>query len=151
MDANENIYKKSIGCTLTSIEGLNMNKVVGEFTGKKIGPTFFRGSKPIDGIWATSNLVVTHACAMLAGFGVGDHCMFIIDFQESGMVGTTPFRVQCFTSRRLNTKVSSGATKKYVERLEESIEKHWLIEKLGHLHMRYTSKSKFQQELNRLD
>ncbi len=36
MDTNENIYKKSIGCTLTSIKGLNMNEVVGEFTGKKI-------------------------------------------------------------------------------------------------------------------
>jgi hypothetical protein len=151
MDANENIYKKSIRRTLTSIEGLNMNEVVGEFTGKKIGPTFFRGSKPINGVWATSDLVVTHACAMPVGFGVGDHRMFIIDFQESSMVGTALFRVQRFTSRRLNTKVSSGATKKYVERLEESIEKYWLIKKLDHLHMRYTSKPKFQRELNKLD
>ena len=50
MDANEDIYKKSIGKTLTDTEGLNMVEAVGEFTGKKIGPTFFQGSKPIDGI-----------------------------------------------------------------------------------------------------
>jgi hypothetical protein len=124
MDTNEDIYKKSIGQSLTSIEGLNMKEFAGEFTGKKIGPTFFR----------TSNLVVTHACLMPAGFGVGDHRMFIIDFQEPSMVGAAPFRVQRFTSRRLNTKVSSGATQKYVERLEANIAKHCLTEKLSILH-----------------
>ncbi len=57
-----------------------MSEVVGDFTGKKKSPTFFRGSKPIDGIWATPNLVVTHACVMLVGYGVGDHWLFVVDF-----------------------------------------------------------------------
>ncbi len=48
MDANEDIYKKSLGKSLTKIDGLNMSEVVGDFTGKRIGSTFFRGSKPID-------------------------------------------------------------------------------------------------------
>jgi hypothetical protein len=77
MAANENIYKKTIGQSLTSVEGLNMQDVVGGFTGKKIGPMFFRGSRPIDGVWATSNLIVTHACVMPAGFDVGDHHIII--------------------------------------------------------------------------
>ncbi len=80
MDANEDIYKKSIGKALANKEDLNMVKVVGEFTGKKIGATFFWGSKPIDGIWATKDIGVTHACVMPAGFGVGDHQMFVVDF-----------------------------------------------------------------------
>jgi hypothetical protein len=42
--------KKSIGRTLTDREGLGMVEAVREFTGKKIGPTFFRGLKPINGI-----------------------------------------------------------------------------------------------------
>jgi hypothetical protein len=42
MDPNEEIYKKSLGKSLTSSEGLNMVEVVGEFTGKRIGATFFR-------------------------------------------------------------------------------------------------------------
>ncbi len=50
IDATENIYRKSIGQSLTSVEGLNMQEVIGEFTGKKIGPIFFRGSKPVDGV-----------------------------------------------------------------------------------------------------
>jgi hypothetical protein len=111
MDANENIYSKSIGKMLTHHEGLNMQEVVREFTGKKIGPTFFQGSKPIDGIWATKDLVITHACIMPASFGVGDHQLFIIDFQETSMVGLAPFKIQRFQSRRLNTKASSGAIK----------------------------------------
>ena len=41
MDANENIYKKSLEKSITAIDGLNMNEVVGTFTGKKIGETFF--------------------------------------------------------------------------------------------------------------
>ncbi len=80
MDANEDIYKKLIGKLLTTKDGLNMLEVVGNFTGKKIGPMFFQGSKPIDGIWATPDVVVTHACVMPAGYGIGSHPLFVVDF-----------------------------------------------------------------------
>ena len=36
MDANEDIYNKSLGKLINSIDGLNLNEVVGTFTGKKI-------------------------------------------------------------------------------------------------------------------
>jgi hypothetical protein len=151
MDANEDIYRKSIGKSLTNVDGLNMSEVVGDFTGKKIGPTFFRGIKPIDGIWATRDINVIHACVMPAGYGVGDHRMFIIDFQEASIVGTTPFRVQRFSTRRLNNKVSSGATKKYFERLEKNIMKHRLLEKLNVLGQRDQKRKSVQRELNKID
>ena len=41
MDANSHIYKKSIGKALTAEAGLEMKDVVGDFTGKQIGATFF--------------------------------------------------------------------------------------------------------------
>ncbi len=151
MDANEDIYHKSMGKTLTNVDGLNMSKVVGDFTGKKIGPTFFRGSKPIDGIWATRDINVIHACVMPAGYGVGDHRMFIVDFQEASIVSTTPFRVQRFSTRRLNSKVSSGATKKYVKRLEKNITKHRILEKLNVLRQRDQKRKSVQRELNKID
>jgi hypothetical protein len=44
IDANEDIYKKSLGKSLMKSNGLRMLEVVGDFTGTKIGPTFFRGS-----------------------------------------------------------------------------------------------------------
>ncbi len=50
LDANEDIYCKSIGKALMDINGLAMKEVVGEFTHQCVGATFFRGSKPIDGV-----------------------------------------------------------------------------------------------------
>ena len=44
MDANEEIYKKSIGKSITARYGLNMSEVVGIFTVNKIGSNFFIGS-----------------------------------------------------------------------------------------------------------
>ena len=50
LDANEDIYKKLLGKALTARDGLAMKEVVGDFTGRRLGATHFRGSKPIDGI-----------------------------------------------------------------------------------------------------
>ena len=151
LDANEDIYKKSLGKSLTKSDGLGMSEVIGDFTGKKVGPTFFRGSKPIDGIWATPDIMITHACIMPAGFGVGDHRLFVVDFQEESLVGTAPFRIKRFAARRLNTKVSSGATQKYIKRMEEQLSRHRLIERLGQLHNTCTSRRSFRRGLNKLD
>ena len=41
MIENEHIYKKEIGKSLTDVEGLGMQEVVGAFTGENIGATFF--------------------------------------------------------------------------------------------------------------
>ncbi len=151
MDANKDIYKKLIGKTLTDREGLNMVEAVREFTGKKIGPTFFQGSKRIDGIWTTADVVVTHACVMPVGFGVGDHRLFVLDMQASSLIGEEPLKVQRFTLRRLNTKVSSGASCNYLTRLEASLSHHRLIERMGELHESCCSKKAFRQGMNRLD
>ena len=72
-EANEHIYDKVLGKRLTSTVGLNMKKVVGSFTRQQVGATLFQGSKPIDSIWETSDLVVTNACIMPVGYGVGYH------------------------------------------------------------------------------
>jgi hypothetical protein len=49
MDANEDIYQKSFGKSLTRTDGLNMSEVVGDFTGKRIGPTFFGAQNQLTG------------------------------------------------------------------------------------------------------
>ena len=73
LDANEDIYKNAIGKALTEEGTLAMKEVVGEFTGKPIGSTFFRGSKPIDGIWAISDITISNAAIMPVDYGIGDH------------------------------------------------------------------------------
>ncbi len=99
MDANEDIHKKSIGRTLTDREGLSMVEAIRELTEKKIGLTFFRGSKPIDEIWTTTDVIATHACIVPTRFGVGDHRLFVIDMQAASLIGEEPLKVQQFTLR----------------------------------------------------
>jgi hypothetical protein len=76
LDANKHIYKKSISKALTDIKGLAMKEVVGEFTRTPIGSTFFCSSKPIDGVWATSNIAVCNVAIMPAGYGIGNQQLF---------------------------------------------------------------------------
>ena len=92
MDANEHIYRKGLGKMLTDSEGLDMVEVVGEFTGKKIGATYFRNQsgKPIDAVWATPDVTVVGACIMPVGYVVGDYRMFIVDFLTFSLVGSSP-------------------------------------------------------------
>jgi hypothetical protein len=90
LDANEDIYRKAIGKALTEEGGLDMKEVVGAYTGKRIGPTFFRGQLPIDGVWATPDITVSNACIMPAGYGIGDHRLFVIDMHTSSLIGTGP-------------------------------------------------------------
>ncbi len=92
-DANEDIYKKSLGKSLTDIDGLAMKGVVGDFTGTPVGVTFFRGSKPIDGVWATSDIMVCNASIMPAGYGIRDHRLFLIDFASSNIIRNTASKV----------------------------------------------------------
>ncbi len=93
MDVNVDIYQKELKQALTNSDGLSMSEVVGEFTGTPVGPTFFCGSKPIDRVWATKDIQVVNACVMPAGFGVGDHRMFVVDFRLQSLVGSSPSKV----------------------------------------------------------
>jgi hypothetical protein len=82
-----------------------MKEVVGDFMGRQLGATFFRGSEPIDAICAMNDLKVAHACVMPVGYGVGDHCLFAVDFSTASMIGTCPPKIIPPALRRLNTKI----------------------------------------------
>ena len=57
--------------------GLGMKDAVGDFMEEKLGATFFRGASPVNGVWATPDMVVTGAYVILEGYGVGDHRLFM--------------------------------------------------------------------------
>ncbi len=99
IDANKNIYTKALGKLLTDYEGLGMIEAVGRYTGKKVGPTHFRGQLPINGIWTTPDMTVSNACIMPAGYGIGDHRLFIIDLHTALLVGPGPPRERRAASR----------------------------------------------------
>ncbi len=67
-----------MGKTLINPDGIAMEEVVGSFTEMKLGVTFCCGTKPIDGFWAKTDLVVTGACVMSAGYGFGYHQLFVV-------------------------------------------------------------------------
>ncbi len=112
IDANKNIYRGELGQQSTDLDGLGMKEVVGEFTAKQLGATYFQGSKPIDGIWATGNLTVANACMMPVGFGVGDHQLFVIDFATTMLVGLGLHAIIHSVLCCLNTKIK-GCAQRY--------------------------------------
>ena len=89
-DPNEHTYEKSIGKTPAKVDGLGMKEAISIFTGKKLGATFFRGTRPIDGVWHTPDVIVTGACVMPTGYGFGDPRLLAINFLISSLVGLAP-------------------------------------------------------------
>ena len=93
MDANDYIYRGLMGRALVNEEGLGMKEVIREFTGEELGPTYFRGSTPIDGVWTTPDVQIANACVMPAGYGIGDHRLFIMDIVLTSVIGENPPRI----------------------------------------------------------
>ena len=110
--------KEDIGKTLTSADDLGMKEAISYFTGKKLGATFFRGTKSIDGVWHTSDVIVTGDCVMPVRYGVGDHILFVINFLTSSLVGLAPPHIIRSQARRLNMKIPR-ADEKYVDKFEK--------------------------------
>ena len=119
--------KEDIGKTLNSADDLRMKEAISYFTGKKLGATFFRGTRPIDGVWHTPDVIVTGACVMPAGYGVGDHRLFVINFLTSSLVGLTPPCIVRSQALRLNTKIPLAA-EKYVDKFENNINQHNIVQ-----------------------
>merc|ERR1712086_1047263 len=106
--------------------------------------------EPIDGVWVTPEVVVTSACLLPAGYGIGDHRAFILDFLTSSLVGQTPTKIVRAAARRLNTAIPRAASN-YVGRLEELIVDHKLIERVGKAHESSKSKEKLKEKLDVID
>ena len=126
MDANEHTCKKNMGKTLTDATNLGIQEVVGAFTGEPVGAAFFCCLEPIDGIWTIHDVVVVGACVMPAGYGVGNHRLFVIDFLTSSPVGSIPPRIIHATARCLNSDIQSAALK-HTNAVDDQIERHQVI------------------------
>jgi hypothetical protein len=93
MDHNEHTYDGPLGRALADTFGLGLRKAVLQHTGTRMGATFFRGSKPIDGLWVSSNIDIANVCVMLFGYGVGDHRMFVFDVTLESLFGKMPTKI----------------------------------------------------------
>jgi hypothetical protein len=130
LDANKNIYRGELGWELTDLYGLGMKEVMGECTTRRLRATYFRGSVPIDAVWATSNVAVVNACVMPVRYGVGDHYLFVVDFATALLVGTgCSQQIVQPAVRRLNTRIA-GCALQYNKALQRNILRHHLLERM---------------------
>jgi hypothetical protein len=87
MDHNKHIYDGPLGRALSDPGGLGLQEAVLRQTGRRTGATFFQGSKPINGLWVTSDIDIANACVMPFRYGIGDHQMFILDITMESLIG----------------------------------------------------------------
>jgi hypothetical protein len=151
VNANKNIYIGELGQQLMDLHGLGMKEVVGEFTARKPGATYFQGSVPIDAIWATSDVTVANACVMSVGYGVEDHCLFVVDFATTLLVGTGCMQkiiqpaLHC-----LNTRIK-GCAQWYNKALKRNTLRHCLLERMVNAASSNKSNEVISKQLNKLD
>ena len=67
---------------------------------------------------------------MPTGYGIGDHLMFVMDIAARSLLGNKPTQIVQPQARGLHCRIP-GVKEKYTKCLEELIDRHWLIEKVG--------------------
>ena len=72
------------------------------YTGKQLPATLLGGPRPIDGVFATTGVVVRNAGLLRRRGGVGGHRCFILDFESLTVFGNTFPRVLPPNTRKLN-------------------------------------------------
>jgi hypothetical protein len=96
--------------------------------GTSPGATFFCGSNPINGMWVSGDLDISNACVMPFGYGVGNHCAFILDVPLELLIGVDPVKVVRPVGRWLNSRLA-GCCKAYIKSLKANITCHRLLKR----------------------
>ncbi len=123
MDVNQHVYTGAIGQDFTNPAGLVLQEPIEAITGQKIGPTFFRGSKPIDAVWTSPSLNITNACVLPVGIGVSNHHMFVLDITTHSIVGVDKPPIQRPPHCCLSTR-SPKSVQKYNSHLTDLLTQH---------------------------
>ncbi len=133
MDHNEHVINRSLGKELGDKSRLDLREAIVQHTGTSPGPTFFRGSKLIDGMWVLGDLDTSNACVMPFGYGVGDHRAFILDVTIESLIEVDPVKIVRPVGRWLNSRLA-GCCKAYIESFKANIARHCLLERLYNAH-----------------
>lgn len=91
--------------------------------------TYFCGSKPINGVFAASDVELTNACAMPVEFGVSNLRLFMVNFIAVLMVGLAPPKIVWPPLCQLNMLIGVRA-QKYDKHLKCNIRCCHLIKKI---------------------
>ena len=110
MDANEHVLDGKL-CRQLTMPGIDLVEAVHRYTGLPSPPTFFRGSKPIDGIWVSPELEVEAVSILPFHKDIGDHRPIIIDITNASLIGEQITKIVPAKARKLNSKVSKSRQK----------------------------------------
>ncbi len=133
MDHNEHVYDSTLGKALSNKECLNLYEVILHHTGERTRATFFRGSKPIDGLWASSDLEISNFCVMPFDYGVCDHQAFIVDIPLESLVRENSIKIVRPAGHKLNSQLPWHGNE-YIKSLDKNIIQHHLLEGLHKAH-----------------
>ena len=129
IDSNEHILHGPLAQRLTH-PSIDLKEVTHKFWPTGTEPnTHFRGSQPIDAIYASPEIDVRNCLSLSFHEGVGDHRTMIVDFTTASMIGHYQGHVVRPTSRRLTTKQPSSV-RNYNNELLLQLTKHNIPERL---------------------
>ena len=94
--------------------------------------TYFRGSTPIDGIYASQELEIHSVMVLPFHESIGDHRTMLVDITTRSAVGEQQYKIVRPEARRLSTK-NKKSTTKYLASVENAFSHHKLFDKLGQL------------------
>ena len=150
-DANSDVYRGILAKRLNEPD-IRMRELCREILGKESPNSHFRGSTPLTGVFATSEIRGVNAFQSGHGGGIGDHRVFIVDVDMGSLIGEDFPKVVRLPGRKLQAS-RHKPRKAYIKSLRKNIKQHRLIEKyeallLGHHSLSEVDK---QKQIDKLD
>ena len=114
-------------------------------------PTYKGGKNTIDGIFASSSLIIGNSRWLAFGENIGDHPMLWWDVPQSTLIGEEIYKIAHPQVRRLNN--DPCAQKKYCDKLETYFTNHKIQERLLKIQNQAldSSPTSTQHALNKID
>jgi hypothetical protein len=128
IDANQHVYTSPLSRTLLAAP-LSMNCQLSDVTGSAVANSHFHGTTPISTIFGSPELKVGNRMCFPHWFGVGDHCVFIVEVSASTLFGDVYPSIALPTLCALNCWVSH-IKKRYCSELTSLVTCHNMLTKL---------------------
>ena len=153
MDANEHAITGRM-CRRLGQDGIELVNTTQAIHGKQPEKTFAKGQRPIDGIWHTPDVEMTHIKWVPFTESPGDHMACIFEFTTLSVMGQNEQRIVYPPCRRLNTKITNVA-ERYGEEVEQQFPIHHIVARLDALELSmghaYPASSENIEKLEGLD
>ena len=134
-DFNEHVYNGRLSRRMHAND-LNFREMCQHHTGIQLPPTFSSGSKPIDGVFATSGVECVNVTLLPHLGGVGDHRCFIIDFSSESVIGTDFPNIVRVAARKLHC-TSKRMIRLYNTELTAKCDEHNMFHRMDEI-LRHT-------------